>query len=232
MKIKNYFLDNNVIIGFIYKLDNLNPDSENIVNSGNNLYYSYHVKSEINDVSNRKNNEYNKFFSLLLSKLRKHNQHQFISRTDFHLFIDKSGSISKMTVENMHYAFDRIWDALGFGENQEADEIKLKLRRFKVAFGKTHASRKTNFLKTANYIPAHRHKDQQIISMVNAKSLGDSLHGEDEKILFDLQEYSRNHPELNMILVSWDKTFIKVVKEIKSVLSFNECISLDGQIIL
>lgn len=42
MKIKNYFLDNNVIIGFIYKLDNLNPDSENIVNSGNNLYYSMH----------------------------------------------------------------------------------------------------------------------------------------------------------------------------------------------
>ncbi len=37
MKIKNYFLDNNDIIGFIYKLDNLNPDSENIVNSGNNL---------------------------------------------------------------------------------------------------------------------------------------------------------------------------------------------------
>ena len=78
-------------------------------------------------------------------------------------------------------AFDCIWDALGFGENQEAGEIKLKLKRFKVAFGKTHTSRKTNFLKTANYIPAHRHKDKQIISMVNAKSLGDDFHGEDEK---------------------------------------------------
>lgn len=232
MKIKNYFLDTNVIIGFIYKLDELNPDSENIVNSGNALYYSYHVKSEIDDVSNRKNNEYNKFFSLLLSKLRKHNEHQFVSRTSFHLFIDKSKPINQLTVENMHYAFDCIWDALGFGENQEAGEIKLKLRRFIVAFGKSHASRKTSFIQTANYIPAHRHKDHQIINQVNAKSLAGNLHDEDEKILFDLQEYSKNHPKLNLILVSWDKTFIEVVKEIKNVLSFNECISLDGKTIL
>lgn len=232
MKIKNYFLDTNVIIGFIYKLDELNPDSESIVNSGNALYYSYHVKSEINYVSNRKNNEYNKFYSLLLSKLRKHNEHQFISRTSFHLFIDKSMPIGKLTVENMHYAFDCIWNAFGFGENQEVGEIKLKLRRFIVAFGKSHASRKSNFIKTANYIPAHRHKDPQITNMINSKSLGDDIHGEDEKILFDLQEYSKNHPELNLILVSWDKTFIDVVKQIKNVLSFNECISLDGKTIL
>ena len=232
MKIKNYFLDTNVIIGFIYKLDGLNPDSENIVNSGNALYYSYHVKSEINDVYNRKNNEYNRFFSLLLSKLRKHGDHQFISRTSFHLFIDKSKPINQLSVENMHHAFDCIWDALGFGENQEVGEIKLKLRGFIVAFGKSHASRKVNFIKTTNYIPAHRHKDQQIINMVNANSLSDNLHGEDEKILFDLQEYSKNHPELNLILVSWDTTFIEVVKDIKNVLSFNECISLDGKIIL
>lgn len=224
MKIKNYFLDTNVIIGFIYKLDEHNTDSESIVNSGNALYYSYHVKSEINDVSNRKNNEYNKFFSLLLSKLRKHNEGQFISRTSFHLFIDKSKPINRLTVENMHYAFDCIWDALGFGENQEVGEIKLKLRRFIVAFGKSHSSRKSNFIKTANYIPAHRHKYPQITNMVNAKSLGDDLHGEDENILFDLQEYSKNHPELNLILVSWDKAFMKVVEEIHSILSFNQYI--------
>ena len=50
------------LFGFIYKLDEHNTDSESIVNSGNALYYSYHVKSEINDVSNRKNKQYNKFF--------------------------------------------------------------------------------------------------------------------------------------------------------------------------
>ena len=148
------------------------------------------------------------------------------------MFIDKSKPINQLTVENMHYAFDCIWDALGFGENQEAGEIKLKLRRFIVAFGKSHASRKTSFIQTANYIPAHRHKDHQIINQVNAKSLAGNLHDEDEKILFDLQEYSKNHPKLNLILVSWDKTFIEVVKEIKNVLSFNECISLDGKTIL
>ena len=57
--------------------------------------------------------------------------------------------------------------------------------------------------------------------MVNAKSLGDDLNGEDEKILFDLKEYSKNHPELNLILVSWGNAFMKVVEEIHSILSFN-----------
>ena len=62
MKIKNLFLDNNVVIGFIYKLDSLNPQSEDIVNSNDNLYYSYHVKLEIERVSIRKNEEYRLFF--------------------------------------------------------------------------------------------------------------------------------------------------------------------------
>lgn len=55
LKIKNLFLDNNVIIGYVYKLDSLNPPSEDIVNSDNNLYYSYHVKLEVDTVSIRKN---------------------------------------------------------------------------------------------------------------------------------------------------------------------------------
>lgn len=41
-----------------------------------------------------------------------------------------------------------------------------------------------------------------------------------EKILFDLHEYCKNYTELNMILISWDKNFIKAIKELIEVLPF------------
>lgn len=228
--INNLFLDNNVIIGYLYRLDSLNPQSEKVINSNNNFYYSYNVKLEMDKVTSRKCDEYEKFFSLLLSKLRKHSNNQFVSKTDFHLFIKHSKSIGKLSIEDMHYAFDYFWDFFDFGENQLVTEIKLKLRKFIIIFGKTHDSRKNNFFETAIYIPGHRHKDQQIIDMIIAKSLTNDIHSEDEKILFDLQEYSKKHPELDLILVSWDKTFINVLNKIKEVLSFNDFICLDDEI--
>ena len=158
-----------------------------------------------------------------------HSNNQFISKTDFHVFINHSKSIGKLSISDMHYAFDYIWFLFDFGENQLVSEIKLKLREFIIAFGKAHASCKSNFFEIANYIPAHRHKDQQIIDMIVDKSLTNDFHREDEKILFDLQEYSKNHPELNLILVSWDKTFIEVVDKINEVLSFNGFICLEDE---
>lgn len=227
MEIKNYFLDNNVIIGFIYKLDSLNPPSENLVCSNNNLYYSFHVKVEIDKVSSRKNKEYDDFILLLLSKLRKHSENRFISRTSFHVFIDKSKPINRLSIREMHDVFDYIWDSFDFGENQEVREIKLKLIRFKYAFFKRHLKRKEYFIKIAGYIPIHRHKDVKVLDMIDAKKLNDTLHKEDEEILFDLHEYAKDHPELNLILVSWDKGFVRVVEELIEVLSINEYVCLD-----
>lgn len=225
--IKNLFLDNNVIIGYIYVLDNLNPESEEIVNSDNQLYYSYHVKSEINEVTLRKDEEYSKFFSLLSSKLRKHKNNEFLSQSIFHNFIDNAKPINKLSIENMHYAFEYIWQDFGFGENQLVSEIKFKLNNFIVDFDNKHITKQNDFIKTANYIPAHRQKDSKIINLVNSKSLNDDLHGEDENILFDLHEYSKRHPELNLVLISWDKRFIKVVSQIINELSFNKYICLE-----
>ena len=127
----------------------------------------------------------------------------------------------------MHYAFDRIWESFGFGENHEVGEIKLKLTNLSMDFENIHSTNKNDFIKTANYIPAHRQKDSKIINLVNSKSLNDDLHGEDENILFDLHEYSKRHPELNLVLVSWDKRFIKVVSQIMNELSFNKYICLE-----
>lgn len=127
----------------------------------------------------------------------------------------------------MYYALDCIWDTLDFGENQEVSQIKIKLRDFIISFGESHASRKTEFIKIAHYIPAHRHKDTQVYEMIKVKKLKDILHDEDEKILFDLHEYNKNHQELNLVFVSWDKSFIKAIESLLEVLSFNEYINLE-----
>ena len=51
---ENLFLDTNVYIGLIYELDSLNLQSTEIVSSDDTLYYSYHVKTEIDKVYIRK----------------------------------------------------------------------------------------------------------------------------------------------------------------------------------
>ena len=99
MKIRNLFLDNNVIIGFLYKLDSLNPHSEHIINSNDNFYYSYHVKQEMEKVIVRKNDEYDKFFLLLKSKLKKQKDGEFISQSSFHTFFENSKSINRLNVK-------------------------------------------------------------------------------------------------------------------------------------
>ncbi len=63
--------------------------------------------------------------------------------------------------------------------------------------------------------------------MIHDKSLTDDIHTEDEKILFDLHKFSDSHKDLDLILVSWDKTFINVVKILMEVLSFNKYIYLN-----
>ena len=165
MKIRNLFLDNNVIIGFLYKLDSLNPHSEHIINSNDNFYYSYHVKQEMEKVIVRKNDEYDKFFLLLKSKLKKHDDGEFISQSSFHTFIENFKSVNKLNVKNMHYAFDYMWNFFDFGENGQVSDVKLKFRKFRYSFGRNHVSRKVKFIKNANYIPAHTRKDQKIIDM-------------------------------------------------------------------
>ena len=164
---------------------------------------------------------------MLLSKLREYGDYQFISKTSFHIFLDNAKPIKNLSVQNMHYAFDCIWDAFGFGENQEVGEVRLKLRRFITSFNQCHSSRKCKFIEISNYIPAHRHKDPKIIDMIMVNELNDDLHDEDEEILFDLHEYNQNHPDLNLILVSWDKTFINVVEKLLDMLSFKEYVCLE-----
>lgn len=54
----NYFLDTNVIIGFIYTFNSLYEYSKEIFSKLDKYYYSPHVKKEVDIIFDRKNEEY------------------------------------------------------------------------------------------------------------------------------------------------------------------------------
>ena len=225
-KNENVFLDTNVIIGYIFCLDHLNPHSKDIFNYNNTFYYSYHVKKEIKMVYRRKRMEFVKFFSLLRSILKRFRSTDFLSLSDFQLYIKKSGSINKLDVDEMEYALNYIWKSLDFGENQEVGEITYRLNHFQAKFNKKHSDNKDDFIKTAFYITSHRHKEKEILDLIKLKSLTEKLHGEDKNILFDLHEYNKNNPILNVILVSWDRKFMEAVEILIDKLSFDNYLCL------
>ena len=223
----NLFLDTNVVIGYIFCLDSVYVHSKDIFDSNNNFYYSYHVKKEIDDVYKRKDDECSKFFMLLQSKLRRFKSTDFVSLSDFHLFIDESRPINKMNIKDMHYALDFLWKLFDFGENQEVGEIKVRLRDFNVLFDKRHSNKQIEFNNLAYYVSAHKQKDVEVSKLIKKNLLYQKLHGEDENILFDLHEFNKNNSISNMILVSWDRDFIEVVEKLIIKLSFDKYICLN-----
>lgn len=50
----NAFLDTNVIIGYIFSLDDLNESSQLLVFKSDKIHYSANVQKEVNDVFSRK----------------------------------------------------------------------------------------------------------------------------------------------------------------------------------
>ena len=228
---KNLFLDTNVIIGFIFSIDPFYNFSKNVFSSKNNLYYSYNVKYEVENVYLRKKEEYDKFFLLIFSKLRKFNDTDFISLSYMHNVISNFKPINNLSVKNMQETFDLIWKFFNFGENQEVGVIKLELNKFNIKFNKKHYNNK-KYCNNINYIPAHRQKDYEIIKMIENNSLEELFHDEDKDVLFDLHEFNKNNPHFDFIFVCWDNNFIKGVSNLINKLSFDKYIGFRDMEIL
>lgn len=61
----NTFLDTNVIIGYIFSLDDLNDSAELLVFNSDRIHYSENVQNEVNEVFTRKNLNLKHFFLFL-----------------------------------------------------------------------------------------------------------------------------------------------------------------------
>lgn len=223
----NAFLDTNVIIGYIYSLDPLHTASQKAIVAENTNYYSFHVNEEIKLVSQRKDREYVKFLIKLEDIFKKYGDNDFIDLSDIHIRVDRFGDIGKLDVDDMHSAVNIIWEELHFDENTEAFRVKTEFNKYVGNFESKHRSLRKYCLKKMNFIPAYQNKDPNVLKIIVNKSLRDYFHGEDEDILFDVQEYLKNNTIRDLVLISNDKYFIKAISELISVLSFNKCIYLE-----
>lgn len=222
----NCFLDTNVIIAYIFSLDNLNKYSKCIVFKSDNKYYSYNVKKEVDKVFYRKNFDFERFFSKVSLELDAFNDFELLSRSELQNCIDNFDNIGNFNVNDMHSSFEKMWNEFNFGENQEIFIIKLKLNDFIRNFEALHHLRKLNFYNEMILVPNHSKKNPLILDKIEKENLRELLHGEDENILFDLNEFCQKNRDLNLKFVSADSDFLNVVNCLIEELCISDCISL------
>ena len=198
----NHFLDTNVIIGFIYTFNSLYEYSKEIFSKNDEYYYSKNVEIEVEEVFDRKNEEFKIFFRKILNSLKKFKNDLFISNSQIHIIINRFNKIGKLNLENMHNTFERLWKHFDFGENQEIDIIINNLEIILDEFFTKHSKTKKYIFNIMKEIPTHKTKDEEILQMIKEKQLRKLIHDEDEDILFDLNEYAKHHPELDLCFVS------------------------------
>lgn len=156
--------------------------------------------------------------------MKKLNGNQFISSSRIHRAINGFDEIGKMNLKDMHHAFEKLWENMGFGENQEIGQIILELTSFIKEFYSKHSNEKEDIEKLIIEIPNHNFKDKSIEKIIEHEDLRELLHETDEEILFDAHEYAGEHPEIDLCFISWDDNFIKTIKILLNQLSFKKYI--------
>lgn len=220
----NFFLDSNVIISYIFSLDSSHKLSKETMDEENSYYFSLNVFKEVKKVFRRKKGEYEKFLLKVCDFIRTFSKSEFLSKSTIHNAIDDFDQIGKLDNDNMHSALDKIWDGFAFGENQLVSTILFKLTKLiQDSFADNYES-KDLVLSKLNLIPNHSSKDESVLNLIENENLRTFFHDKDEEIMFDLNEYAKQHPELDLCLVSWDDDFIKAVRILINQLSFKRYI--------
>ena len=97
----NTFLDTNVIIGYIFSLDDLNDSAELLVFNSDRIHYSENVQNEVNEVFIRKKFEFETFFSILELELKKFDDFEFLISSQLYESIGKFNDIQGMNSKDM-----------------------------------------------------------------------------------------------------------------------------------
>lgn len=105
--------------------------------------------------------------------------------------------------------------------------IKSNLNTFLRNFNSLNFTRKNNILNKLILIDNHKNKDKTILELIEKENLRDGLlHGSDEEILFDANEFAKNNKDLNLKFVTADQRFFEAITILKEYLSFGDCINL------
>lgn len=219
----NCFLDTNVLIGYIFTLDTSYDMSSDLIDQNHKIYISSHVKEETKIIFRNKNREYSEFLLKLIKRVAKRN-YFLISNETIHKTINGFEDIGKLKNKDMHNAFDKIWDKYDLSENFECEKVLGILNKFYRNLDSSQHMRKNQICNKIIEIYNHKIKDQSVLEKIEKENLREILHEKDEDILFDIDQYAKKHPELDLCLVSWDDKFIEAVRILINQLSFKRYI--------
>ena len=104
----NYFIDSNVILGYIFTLDNIHYYADNFFSTDNYYFCSNHVDEEVSKVFHNKNSQYQLFLLKLSSYFNQFNDTDLINELDVHDKINSITPIGRLKVNEMHDVLDKI----------------------------------------------------------------------------------------------------------------------------
>lgn len=223
----DYFLDSNVIIGYIFNFDSINRNVVKFIEFKNNYYYSDNVQNEIEKVYKNKNRQYGMFLLMIWNFLNSLSDNDLIDEYKVHDSINSYNTVIGIKQNDMHLALNIIWNLLSLDGFHDVFEIKSIFEDFLNNFQSRHSFRKDHILNNMILVPNHARKDKQILEKIDEFHLRDELlHRNDEKILFDANEFCKNNKGLNLKFVTADQDFFKVIDILMDNLCFDECINL------
>ena len=226
--IVNHFIDTNVIIGYIFVLDYLNQKSHSYLQfNNNNYFYSQNVKNEVEEVFKIKSRNYQEFFLRIIKFLNCFSDYDLIDEINVHHKINSFDDKGKLKNKDMHLALKIIWDKLSFDSYHDAFEVKKAFDDLTNNFQSRHVYKKDALFNDLNLVPNHTMKDKKILKLIKKENLRDNLlHGQDENILFDANEFCKNNKELNLKFATADQDFLKAINILESYLCIKEVINI------
>lgn len=214
----HYFLDTNVIIGYIFSLDPLNDPSNSILNKKVLFYYSDHVKWECESKFEEKLENYSNFFQTLILYLE--DNQNVINRNFLHKIIRKYDDFNQFDKNDMCETIDILLKRLDLSLEYgfEAFELLNKLDLFLLNFESKHYDSFEYIKQDLNKIGNHSKKYPELDDILKGK-----VHKNDKLILLDVHEFACNNLDLNFILVTWDYDFSNAVKDLLEHFCISDC---------
>lgn len=102
----NYFLDSNVILSYIFTLDNNHYSANDFLVAENYYFCSQHVNDEVAAVFKTKNSQYQLFLLKLSRHINQFNDNDLINEFSIHNVVNSFKPIGKLKLNEMHNALN------------------------------------------------------------------------------------------------------------------------------
>jgi len=212
INLDEYCLDTNIIITYLFEIEpNHILVKEFAKDSHNQMYYTEHIKEEINKVIDNKINFITTFLYDCISILNNYSD-EFINLEIFTSIIIKNNKQYLYRNKKVYKKVKKdiiksIWKRNNF-YNVDIFQLRKVILEYVINLKRSTLIYKNNFLQKLILIPKHNESYKKVTSILTKNN----IHKEDMMIILDLCEYYdlKNN---KLIFISFDKELIKALKK-------------------